>query len=79
MSKVAVIVPTRKGRQRVSKKNTKFFAGLEGGLLKIKLGQLSNVVIIERPEHLCLETTLSLLQKFRIKLSEATSIQLKLS
>jgi CMP-N-acetylneuraminic acid synthetase len=81
MNRIAVIVPTRKGSIRVNKKNTKNFAGIEGGLLKIKLEQLSklkgvtiyltsndpesivigkqfpDVVIKERPEHLCLDST----------------------
>lgn len=38
--KIAIILPTRKGSQRVKSKNTKDFCGIEGGLLYIKLSQL---------------------------------------
>lgn len=40
MNKVSVFLPTRSGSERVVNKNTKKFAGVEGGLLAIKLGQL---------------------------------------
>ncbi|WP_213522264.1 hypothetical protein [Nonlabens sp.] len=40
MNKVSVFLPTRSGSERVVNKNTKRFAGVEGGLLAIKLGQL---------------------------------------
>lgn len=35
-----VFLPCRKGSQRVPNKNTRSFAGIEGGLLRIKLEQL---------------------------------------
>lgn len=35
-----VFLPCRKGSQRVPNKNTRLFAGIEGGLLRIKLEQL---------------------------------------
>lgn len=38
--KVAFFLPTRKGSQRVENKNTRFFAGVEGGLVEVKLRQL---------------------------------------
>ena len=37
---VNVFLPMRAGSERVPKKNTKTFAGMEGGLCKIKLEQL---------------------------------------
>jgi CMP-N-acetylneuraminic acid synthetase len=37
---IAFFLPTRKGSQRVTSKNTRPFAGIEGGLLEIKLKQL---------------------------------------
>lgn len=86
MNKVAIVVPTRKGSQRVKNKNTRPFANFENGLLELKLKQLQNVKdatiylssndeasieiakqfnennaqfkIVERPEALCLDTTL---------------------
>lgn len=41
-NKVAFFLPTRSGSQRVVNKNTRDFAGIEGGLLKVKLNQLVN-------------------------------------
>jgi N-acylneuraminate cytidylyltransferase len=40
MEKVAFFLPTRKGSQRVINKNTRPFAGMQGGLLENKLQQL---------------------------------------
>lgn len=85
-NKIAFFLPTRKGSMRVINKNTRPFAGVEGGLLGNKLSQLcqssmideilvstnddecikiaekfvnesSKVVIIRRPDELCLDTT----------------------
>ena len=48
MSKsVSVFLPTRAGSERVKNKNTRTFAGVDGGLLKIKLNQLLNCKIID--------------------------------
>lgn len=45
---ISVFLPTRKGSERVINKNTRDFAGIEGGLLKLKLTQLlSSHVIYE--------------------------------
>ena len=84
MNKISFFLPTRKGSERVKNKNTRPFAGIEGGILKLKLQQLLNIErvedivvstndeqtievaesfdnprirIIERPEHLCLSST----------------------
>nr|WP_297163341.1 acylneuraminate cytidylyltransferase family protein [uncultured Dysgonomonas sp.] len=38
--KISVFLPCRAGSERVPHKNTRTFAGIEGGLLKIKLQQL---------------------------------------
>ena len=38
--KVIAFLPCRKGSERVKEKNTRSFAGIEGGLTKIKLDQL---------------------------------------
>jgi len=40
MEKVVFFLPTRKGSQRVKNKNTRMFAGIDGGLLANKLSQL---------------------------------------
>lgn len=37
---ISVFLPTRAGSERVKNKNTRDFAGLKGGLLSLKLGQL---------------------------------------
>ncbi|HCO67954.1 MAG TPA: acylneuraminate cytidylyltransferase [Dysgonomonas sp.] len=38
--KITAFLPCRAGSERVPRKNTRPFAGIEGGLLRIKLGQL---------------------------------------
>ncbi len=43
MEKFAFFLPTRKGSERVKNKNTRPFAGIEGGILKVKLLQLLEV------------------------------------
>ena len=40
MEKITFFLPTRKGSQRVKNKNTRPFAGIEGGLMENKLQQL---------------------------------------
>lgn len=82
--KIAFFLPTRKGSERVKNKNTRPFAGIEGGILKVKLEQLlavkrvphiivstndpdtmevcksigsNRIQVIERPEYLCLSST----------------------
>lgn len=37
---ISVFLPVRAGSERIKNKNTRTFAGIEGGLLKIKLAQL---------------------------------------
>lgn len=46
-NKIAFFLPTRSGSQRVVHKNTRPFAGIEGGLTKIKLLQLINTKNID--------------------------------
>ena len=48
MKTVGCIVPVRSGSKRVLNKNTRPFAGIEGGLLELKLLQLKQVNSIER-------------------------------
>lgn len=47
MKKNIVFLPCRKGSQRIPNKNTRSFAGIEGGLLRIKLEQLLQVSEID--------------------------------
>lgn len=44
---IAVFLPTRKGSQRVLNKNTRPFAGYNGGLLELKLKQLMRLKVDE--------------------------------
>lgn len=43
MSKIAFFLPVRKGSERVLNKNTRLFAGIEGGLVANKLRQLAEM------------------------------------
>ena len=45
--KVTCFLPCRAGSERVNNKNTRQFAGIDGGLLKIKLDQLVNCGLID--------------------------------
>lgn len=45
---ITAFVPCRAGSQRVPQKNTRVFAGVQGGLLAIKLKQLLEVSLIDR-------------------------------
>lgn len=45
---VNVFLPMRSGSQRVPKKNTKTFAGIEGGLCRIKLEQLLKTDLVNK-------------------------------
>ena len=46
--KVAFYLPTRKGSERVINKNTKPFAGIEGGLVENKVKQLREDFLVSR-------------------------------
>jgi len=45
--KIAFFLPTRKGSERVKNKNTKPFAGIEGGLIENKIRQLIDSRLID--------------------------------
>lgn len=47
MSKIAFFLPTRKGSERVKNKNTRPFAGMEGGLIENKIRQLLDTKLID--------------------------------
>lgn len=60
MGKVAFFLPTRKGSQRVKNKNTRPFAGIEGGLVENKIKQLiqtKNIdeIILSTNDECCIE------------------------
>ncbi len=46
-NKIAFFLPTRKGSERVKNKNTKNFAGIEGGLIENKIRQLVGTKFID--------------------------------
>lgn len=48
MNQNVVFLPCRKGSQRVPNKNTRIFAGIEGGLLRIKLEELLKAKRIDK-------------------------------
>ena len=43
---LTIFIPVRKGSERVAEKNTRNFAGIEGGLLKLKLKQLKHFDLV---------------------------------
>lgn len=45
---ISVFLPCRAGSERIPQKNTKSFAGVDGGLLKIKLNQLLKIKQIDK-------------------------------
>lgn len=47
MTKIAFFLPTRKGSERVKNKNTRPFAGMEGGLIENKIRQLLDTKLID--------------------------------
>lgn len=53
MDKIAFFLPTRKGSERVKNKNTRPFAGIEGGLVENKMRQL---LLCERVDEIILST-----------------------
>lgn len=70
---VSVFLPTRAGSERVANKNTRNFAGVEGGLLAIKLKQLlslSNIkeVVLSTNDGGSIEVAQSFLSNPKLKL-----------
>lgn len=60
MGKIAFFLPTRKGSERVKNKNTRTFAGIEGGLLANKIRQLLDTelvdeIILSTNDEACME------------------------
>lgn len=58
--KVAFFLPTRKGSERVKNKNTRTFAGIEGGLIENKIRQLTeseyiDEIILSTNDEKCME------------------------
>lgn len=73
-SKVAFFLPTRKGSERVKNKNTKPFAGIEGGLVENKVRQLLatkliDEIIFSSNDEVCMEVA-SRYKDSRLKIVE---------
>lgn len=73
MDKVAFFLPTRKGSQRVKNKNTRPFAGIEGGLIENKIRQLVETklvdeIIISSNDELCLDIASKYIVDSRMKI-----------
>lgn len=67
MDKIAFFLPTRKGSERVKNKNTRSFAGIEGGLVENKIRQLLSTkhvdeIILSTNDEVCMEVA----QKFTL-------------
>lgn len=59
-NKIAFFLPTRKGSERVKNKNTKPFAGIEGGLIENKIKQLIETkkideIILSTNDETCID------------------------
>jgi len=56
---ISIFLPVRKGSERIENKNTRTFAGIEGGLLRLKLNQLKAIdgiseIIVSSNDPRCL-------------------------
>ncbi len=73
--RIAFFLPTRKGSERVKNKNTKPFAGIEGGLMENKIKQLVETKLLD---EIILstndETCMAIAEKYAAKDSRVTII-----
>ena len=72
-NKVAFFLPTRKGSERVKNKNTRPFAGIEGGLVENKLQQLLTTKLIDEiifssNDEMCMEVAMRYETDSRLKI-----------
>ena len=70
---VSIFLPTRAGSERVANKNTRNFAGVEGGLLAIKLEQLLSLskvkeVVLSTNDEASIEVAQNFLSNPKLKL-----------
>lgn len=72
----SIFLPVRKGSVRIMQKNTKPFAGINGGLLKLKLAQLKNIkeveeIVVSSNDSICLQIAQEIaLENGKIKIFE---------
>ncbi len=72
-SKIAFFLPTRKGSERVKNKNTRSFAGVEGGLIENKIRQLLvsktiDEIILSTNDEICMVVAEKYISDSRIKI-----------
>lgn len=73
MNKIAFFLPTRKGSERVKNKNTKPFAGIQGGLIENKLQQLLatkhiDEIILSTNDEVCIEVAQKFINDSRLRI-----------
>jgi N-acylneuraminate cytidylyltransferase len=75
MDKISFFLPTRKGSERVINKNTRPFAGIEGGLVENKIKQILatkriDEIIFSSNDEKCLEVAQKYASDIRMKIVE---------
>ena len=75
MDKISFFLPTRKGSERVINKNTRPFAGIEGGLVENKIKQILatkriDEIIFSSNDEKCLEVAQKYASDSRMKIVE---------
>lgn len=73
MNKIAFFLPTRKGSERVKNKNTRPFAGIQGGLIENKLQQLLatkhiDEIILSTNDEVCIEVAQKFINDSRLRI-----------
>lgn len=73
MDKIAFFLPTRKGSERVKNKNTRSFAGIEGGLVENKIRQLLSTkhvdeIILSTNDEVCMEVAQKITLDSRLRI-----------
>ena len=73
MDKIAFFLPTRKGSERVKNKNTRPFAGIEGGLIENKIRQLLccekiDEIILSTNDETCMKVAKKFSQDKRVRI-----------
>lgn len=73
MDRIAFFLPTRKGSERVKNKNTRPFAGIQGGLIENKIKQLLatkhiDEIILSTNDEVCIEIAKSFTNDSRLRI-----------
>ena len=80
MDKIAFFLPTRKGSERVKNKNTRPFAGMDGGLIENKIRQLLGTklideIILSTNDEKCMEVAQKYASDKRLRIVSSTNLQ----